>query len=248
MRRITALIVLLFISVPQALAEEVGQPSWRTGYAYDLDSGKLVYVEEHARWFEDDQIVKQTINYYSATGAAIANKQLDFQQQATQPEFRLEDFRSQYVEGMRWVDGQWQVFCKRGEGKPIKDKQIKALSSAVVDAGFDQFVIRHWAKLMSGQSIDVPFLIPSRMRLGEFRIRLLHANDSKVRFLLEPKSAFIRWFFDGIEVAYHPEQRTLLEYSGMSNLRDPELDNYMVRIEFQDGPANFASSARLASP
>ena len=46
------------------------------------------------------------------------------------------------------------------------------------------------------------------------------------------RSPLLRLLVDPIKVTYHRDLRCLMRYEGLSNLQDPNGDNYSVRIDF----------------
>ncbi len=82
------------------------------GYAYDNQSGKLIYMENYYLYYKDNRIFKQEIVYKDTNNKIIAKKVLDFSKNNQIPVFELQDFRSGYIEGCRYLNEQFQLYYK----------------------------------------------------------------------------------------------------------------------------------------
>lgn len=124
----------------------------------------------------------------------------------------------------------------------LEQRALDAPADAIVDAGFDRFIERHWDELFEGKVFKQPFLVPSRLAFYDFRIRrdAQRENDAGVAFVMEVDSALLRLFVSPIVVRYHPVTRALMSYEGISNMRDEAGENYNVLIRF---PAALQSAA-----
>jgi len=105
----------------------------------------------------------------------------------------------------------------------------------VGDAGFDRFVIDHWQKLLAGETVHFHFLVPSRLDYLGFKVRHLgreQIGGRSAEVFRLALGGLLGLIVSGIDVAYEAESRILLRFEGLSNVRDPEGDNYVARIEF----------------
>ncbi len=106
------------------------------------------------------------------------------------------------------------------------------------DTGFDRFIERSWDRLVAGEAMVRPFLIPSRLGPVDMRIRRLHcAGDRDVEFELAIDAALLRLVVSAIGVRYDASTRKLLRYEGLSNLRAGDGTNLDVTIAFSPGRA-----------
>ncbi len=225
------LLIAALLGVTQVAAETVVKT--KRGYAEDSDSGALIYIEEHEQTVEDGVTTRQIIRYRDPDGEVFAEKNLDFRQDLRRPLFTLEDRRRNYREGLRFTDDGLEVFCfEEGEerAKPVKKKVF------VADAGFDRIIETDWDTLISGKTLKFDFLVPSEEGTIKFRLKKTDELSLKgvdaVEFTMAPANGLIRWLVDPIKVVYDIEEKALLQYSGISNLRDADMNNYNVMIRF----------------
>ncbi|MEM1089051.1 MAG: hypothetical protein AAF552_00205 [Pseudomonadota bacterium] len=204
-----------------------------TGYATDAKTGELLYLEEHERTVEDGETTSQIIRYRAPEGDVFAQKVLDFRDNPRRPLFTLEDTLRNYREGLRETDGGLEVFsAKAGD---LKSEMLKQ-NQFVADAGFDRIIENDWSTLVTGKPVKFDFLVPAQTRTVKFRVKKTdereHEGREAVEFTMEPASGLLRWLVDPIVVLYDVEERTLLKYDGMSNLRNEKMKNYDVDISF----------------
>lgn len=206
----------------------------KKGYAHDLDSGDLIYIEEHEQRVEDGRTTTQVIRYRDPDGNVFATKDLDFLESSRHPVFKLHDQRRNYIEGLEKKGNVYFVYVVK-EGEEERD-EVERSDVLVSDAGFDRIVEEDWDDLMKGEPLRFRFLVPSRLKSYMFRLRKVdevdYLGEPGVVFAFEPNSAFLRWLADPIEVIYDKKEKALLKYEGLSNLRDEDLDNYEVLIKF----------------
>ena len=210
----------------------------RTGYAFALDTGELVYREVHEPRVADGRLVADAVTYESPGGEVFARKRVSFEAAPLAPAFRLEDTRTGYVEGLEHLDdGRIALLhSKRGEGR-MRRTVLDPPADVVADAGFDLLIYRNLERLKAGATLRFPFAAPSQQGTVAFRLRRVAEREvlgePAVIIRLEPDNPFIRWLADPIDVAYHADTGALLRYEGLSNIPDPASDeNYRVRIDF----------------
>ncbi|MEM9531516.1 MAG: hypothetical protein AAGA23_11400 [Pseudomonadota bacterium] len=215
----------------QALAEPL--VITKRGYAEDAGSGELIYIEEHERVIDNGQTVTHTIRYRDPQGDIFAQKQLEFSDDYQRPFFSMVDERRDYREGLRSTDAGLEVFSyRRGDNRSAVLKQTEF----VADAGFDRVVENRWDELVDGKTLKFDFLVPARSGTVKFRLKktgmATYEGKSAVELTLAPANALVRWLVDPIVVLYDAEEKALLKYRGISNLRGPNYKNYNVVIHF----------------
>jgi hypothetical protein len=238
-----------------------------TGYARDLDTGALLYIESHYVRNAGSDGETRVVHYRCATGGRepFVRKELRYGGVREEPEFTLVDGRTGYTEGLkRGPDGP-RVFVRADARAPLREAKVPADVVIVSDAGFDEFVRKHWQKLEAGESVRFPFLIPSRLDYMSFKVRkereeaIEGATASVIRLNL---SGFLGWFLPYIEVSYRKSDQVLMRYKGLTNLRDAKGDNLTALIEFPaaerrrlppgsldlDGPRSVALAAACRDP
>jgi hypothetical protein len=206
----------------------------RVGYAYDSGSGALIYTEHHQEWWNGGQILRDTVTYRDAQGRIIGEKHVHFRNRENAPEFVLRNIRTGHSEAAKMDSDEVEVSFRRSQGEPEKKKTMDLPDSAIVDAGFDRFVENNWEALIQGEAFVQPFLVPSRLQFIDFRIvRIDDGSDpDRVTFEMAVDSALLRFIVPAIAVVYSTRDRSLVEYDGVSNLRDARGRNLDVEIRF----------------
>ena len=153
-----------------------------TGYARAPDSRALLYVESHYVRDAGGPDEKRIVMYRCASGgAAFARKELSYGEVREEPEFSFVDARSGYAEGLRRTPRGPQVYQRESARAPQREAAVPANVVVVSDAGFDEFVRRHWRELEAGRSVRFPFLIPSRLDFMNFRGAQAGRDDGRRR-------------------------------------------------------------------
>jgi hypothetical protein len=234
------------------LALLVGAPAqaaliFEEGQARDPRSNELMYLEHHLIRREQDRPTARLVVYRCPDGTAFARKQVDYRNSVQAPEFSLEDARLDYGEGLRRSRGSETVWVRVGSGATERSAPLAEAAGLVADAGFDEFIRDNWQTLVSGQSVPLRFAVPSRLQAFGFRV----ASQGSAELDGEPIERFrlrlgglLGWFAPHIDVAYGRDDRRLLRFEGLSNLRSDDGKSQLVaRIVFPD-PATAADDAK----
>jgi hypothetical protein len=207
------------------------------GYARDIQTGKLLYVESHfVRNFGAEGETR--VVHYKCAGPGrepFVRKELRYGGVREEPEFTLVDGRTGYTEGLkRGPDGP-RVYFRPDGRTAFREAKVPRDVVIVSDAGFDEFVRKHWKALEAGESVRFPFLIPSRLDYMTFKVRkereeqIEGAVASVIRLNL---SGFLGWFLPYIEVSYRKADQVLVRFKGLTNVRDANGDNVTALIDF----------------
>lgn len=222
------------------------------GYARSRDDGRLLYVESHFVRGAGTASESRVVLYRcAADGPAFARKELTYGATREQPEFKLVDARSGHVEGLRRTPAGPRVFVKDDARSPQREAAVPAGTAIVSDAGFDEFVRRHWDELEAGRTVRFPFLVPSRLDSLSFKVRKHHdatvegAAASVIRLNL---SGVFGWFLPYIEVSYRRSDRVLLRYEGLTNIRDAKGGNMVAVIRFPPAERRVSPLVDLTRP
>jgi hypothetical protein len=200
------------------------------GVSYDLATGALLYREVHYV-FNDTGQSRRLVLYECADGRPFARKQVQMESDAQAPEFEMIDARRNYREGVRRHGDTREAYVQRSADVPEKAQTLDLPPDAVIDAGFDEFIRRHWEDFVAGKSTDFPFLVPSRRAFYSFKIAAI-ADEATVLRIRLSLGAWYAFLLPHIDVVYDRATRHLQKYEGMSNVRDENLKNYSVRTQF----------------
>ncbi|MEM9305595.1 MAG: hypothetical protein AAGE01_26025 [Pseudomonadota bacterium] len=228
MNRIALALCLLLAGAAQANTRYVG-------YAYDLETGKLVYTETHleAPTGDDDVTLKTT--YRDGDGAAFAEREARFDGFESTPDFELTDRRFGYTEGVVEQAAGFRVYTKE-DGEDEEDMIEAGRRPLVIDAGFDRFIRMEWDSLQAGDFARFDFVNCDRLSLIALRLSKKESRMTEfgavTDFEMEPNNWLIRLLVDPIIITYRDTDKTLLEYKGLSNVKNASGKNYVVRIFF----------------
>jgi hypothetical protein len=198
------LMCVLFFST-QVFAEE-----GMHGKAYDQGSGELLYSE---RYSCSQDGLKCSVEYTDAADVLIAYKELDFSISSFRPTLSIQDYRS---------DMKIEIGFEEDD-------------NLVVDAGFDRYLRSKWTELDNGEVVKFSFLVvgyedPLKMRAER------RDSDSCIQEELCLEISLDSWFLgllaDPIALAYSRDERRLLRYQGLSNMRAENGDSLQVSIQY----------------
>lgn len=242
-RTLLPLLAALLAAAPAAAA----RAEWLgyRGEARDPSAGSLLYIEEH--WLREggDGPAERVVVYRCPSGEAFARKRVDYAVSRLAPAFLLEDGRDGYLEGLLRAERGAELVVRRGNAEPERRARVDE-AGLVADAGFDEFIRSQWDRLVGGESVELRFAIPARQDAMRFRVRHLGSGEADgrpvERFRLR-LGGVIGWVAPQIDVTYAANDRQLLSYAGLSNLRDPRGRQWVASIQFPHAPAPAAPAA-----
>jgi len=220
-----------------------------TGIAKDLRTQAFRYEERDLLVQRAGKLAERVVLYTCRNGTPFARKTVSYVDDLA-PNFELDDTSNGLVEGIRAGDGQRVVFFRGGRADQERSKVLPKVPGLVADAGFDEFVRANWQALSSDQSVNIRFLIPSRLDEMGFRIGELQRGDvdgAPVEVFRLKLSGFFGWFLPGIDVSYSIKDHVLMRYVGVSDLRDSDGDNMKVAITFHPSDRKPATQADVDS-
>lgn len=191
------------------------------GDAYDMKSGDLLYRELHTVYLENEQPSERRVRYERANGELLASKTTRYGNNPFAPDFTLSDARDGYQEEAYQDGNRRRLTLKESAlSKPQTDRLKKPDLTAVVDAGFDEFVRSRWDRLLAGKSSSFSFAVPSRQEYIDFRLVPTKINEDVLEVEMRLKSRLLAWLLDPIKLTYDRDSKRLLRYRGLTNIRD----------------------------
>ena len=157
--RILLAAALAIAAIPAIAAERV------SGDAYSTSNDALLYHEIHYLY---DGGRQRLVLYRCPDGRAFARKHVHETANAQAPDFDLLDAHLGYREGVRERDGQREVYVQRRPSTPEQADPLRLPADGVIDTGLEAYARRHWDELVRGDSLTVPYLVPSRRRFFTF--------------------------------------------------------------------------------
>ncbi len=206
------------------------------GHAFDTDSGDKVYSEVHQVKTVNGKAAERIVSYRCPNGKVFARKRVQASRLPSAPQFALEDKRLDYVEGLEVGAENLSVYVKQaGRAERKTEVLTDPPADLVADAGFDVLVRDNWEALVAGETVHFHFLVPSRLEYLKFKVKQVSEEkigDREARTFRLALGGLLGLVVSGIDVSYDTENRTILQFAGLSNVRDPDGDNYVVRLDF----------------
>ena len=225
---LAAIIIAMVFSLP-GIAEEYSAPNV-VGTAYDRTSGIFLYTERH---FCSADRLSCKVEYRDSFGAMIAEKKLDYRLSLIGPALEIKDYRQALELSV-----------------PASERE-----ELVIDAGFDNFVRSRWDELISGNSVQFPFLgvgFDKPINMRAIREKPANCDDDKVCLSIGLNSWLLGMLVDPIKLSYSRESRELLWFSGISNIVGESGETLSVDIHYQYesdillvGPLDYQSPQEL---
>jgi hypothetical protein len=220
------------------------------GTAFELESGKLIYSEAHFLRYVNGKLSERVVMYRCPNGKAFGRKLMQVKGKTLMPEFELIDQRMGYREGLQTRPKGLTVFYQNSARKSEKSDQLDVNRLMVADAGFDEFVRQNWRELLAGKSVALDFIVPSQLDYLAFKVKWVKSatlNGELVQVFKLAPSGILGWVTSGLDVTYADSDRSLRQFSGLSNIRDITGDNYEAKIEFARAKQQNFSDARQFS-
>lgn len=205
------------------------------GTAFDLESSQPLYRESHFVSRAANGDGQRVVLYRCLDGRAFARKRVRYQGRDTAPAFTMYDRRQGYREGLRRDDNALVAYARRSREQAPKEAVIARDAELIADAGFDDFVRARWAELEAGEAVHFQFLVPSKLDVFHFKLKLAEKVRVDAREAAVVRVSLGNWWgflLPHIDAVYADQGRQLLSFSGLSNVRDLDSRNYNARIEF----------------
>ena len=220
-----------------------------TGTAMARHSTRFLYGEQHELLYRDDRLVERTVLYTCSNGSPFARKIVSYVDPLA-PDFSFEDASNGMRAGVRTLADGRSVFFRADRIDQEKVKSLPQMEGLVADSGFDEFIRVHWQELVGGKHLALQFLVPSRLSHMGFeaeRLRRDKQDGVEVEVIRLKPAGPLGWVIPGIDVAYGAQDRLLVNYQGVSDLRDAAGDNYQAEIAFRPGDRKAGSAQRMAA-
>lgn len=216
-----------------------------SGTAVRRHSADFLYGETHVLEYRAGRLVRRVVLYTCGNGAPFARKTVSYVE-AHAPDFELDDASNGMTEGVRSDErGRW-VFFRGNRTDPEQVSPLPTVADLVVDAGFDEFLRGNWQRLMAGQMLSMPFLVPGRLR--DMRFQVLHlradaADGAPAEVFRLRLSGLWGYLVPDIDVYYAAADRVLVRYVGLTDLRNASNENFQAEITFPRADRSAADAA-----
>lgn len=216
------------------------------GTAYSPDGERVLYRERRIETWRDGDLVACEVDYLTPEGELFAEKTIRFDGNPTAPAFTFVDYREEFREGARPAEDAIELFS--GVGDDLERRRRALPEAAVVDAGFDRFIREEFDRLAAGERLEFEFAVPAEQRFVRFEIEaegeVSYDGKPALALRMRPASFLIRLLVDPIRLVYD-ERRRLLEFAGISDIRDDAGDRHVARVVFEYPQAGGATATGL---
>lgn len=206
-----------------------------TGEARDLKTGKVVYTETYEVEVEQGKWKSGVTRYFLPGGAPLGERKFDFSKDPYVPLFTFDQSDVDYHEGITKIEAKNLDLFHVKDGEKSAGT-IPRVAKMVADCGSQPFLVDHLEPLARGET--VPFVLAVAGRTDSFKLRVRKIEDTHfdgipaLRLRIELDSV-LRLVLPNLELVFDPASKRLLEYSGISNVKDPSTRKaYSVRIKF----------------
>jgi hypothetical protein len=231
-------VLLCFLALAAAMPSLAADRTVKyVGTARALRTQEVLYREHHLLLYKGERLVQRVVLYTCPGNVTFARKVADYPD-AQSPNFQFEDATTGMRQGVRMRNGQRQMYYRGNDQAVEKSAPLPVTAGVVIDTGFDAYIRANWQKLLDGESLPLAFLVPSRSEVMSFKVRHLRRADldgTAVEVFEMKLAGVLGWVLPAIEVSYSADQRLLLRYVGLSDLRDRSGDNFQADISFPPG-------------
>ncbi|MBK8284583.1 MAG: hypothetical protein IPK97_06665 [Ahniella sp.] len=246
-RSFSLLCAAMLCAGPVSAESEAERTLTYNGAAIDLETGVFRYREHHWLRYQGPRLVERRVRYLCADGQPFAEKRVDYTASRFAPEFELSDARSGYREGLRGAGASAEVFVQSKRGATAETAALARTPTVVADAGFDEYLLEKWEGLAAGESLRFDFLVPSERKAIGFKVRDVSEPGSPFIVARLSLGSWLAFLAPSLDAHYDRQTRRLVRYEGLSNLRDGEGKNYLVRIDFPEAPVLVAADIAAKS-
>ena len=232
--RCRTLLLLSFLALPCWGADAPFVSQHYQGTAYANKDNSVAYREEHFV-FDQQGVRTRLVLYRCPSGAPFARKWVRNTAGDEAPNFELVDARDGYREGVRGDVDHREAFVQEDSAAPLRTELLPKRVRTVIDAGFDAFVRNHWNELAAGNKELIQFVVPSRLRYLEMRLKPGEPATIDGESVQQVRLSLAAWFgfvAPTIELSYANSNRRLVRFKGLSNIHDTRGRQHDVRIEF----------------
>ena len=232
LRAVAAIAACLFAMAPAA---EGAEPQQFTATAHDLKTDRVLFTEHYDVQVDRGRWVSGTTRYVLPSGQQVAERKFDFSADRYVPTYSFEQSDPEYREGITRIDaGHVDLFMVRDGNRQAAS--LDRVKEMVADCGAQAYVVDHLDTLQAGGTLR--FTLAVAGRVDSFALRANKIGDAvingtkgiRVRVELD---SLLRLVLPPLELTIDPQSRRLLEYSGISNLKDPATRKaFSARIVF----------------
>ena len=194
-----------------------------TATAHDVQTGRVLYTEQYDVQVDNHRWLSGTTRYMLPSGQQLAVRKFDFAADRYVPIFSLDQSSPAYEEGIARI-GKDKVDVYQVRDGQRKAESLDRAKELVADCGSQAYVIDHLDEFQAGKTLRFTLVVPGRVDL--FKLRASKVKDVEVegvpgiRIRIELDS-MLSLVLPPIELTIDPVLRRVLEYSGITTVKDP---------------------------
>lgn len=227
--------LLAFQHASATVVEDV-QP-YVTGKAFEPGSSTLLYIEEHYK-------VADTLHkvvYLDPDKELVAEKLIDYSKNAYAPDVQVDDYRARRATTIEHGDEVCQVTIAGLDSVETKDTStFKPDKHDVMDAGFDNYVRKHWERLSQGETVKFRFMLPLRDSTIGLKVKPRQCeneedlnNKEAMCFRISPSNWLVSALAAPIDLVYERDTQRLLRFVGQGQLPDAKGRSMEVDLRYE---------------
>lgn len=208
-----------------------------TGKAFLPGSTTLLYIEEHYK--VSDTLHK--VVYLDAGRELLAEKLIDYSDSAYAPDVQVDDYRAKRATSIEHGDDVCKVIIAGlDDGSDQDVATFKAEKHDVMDAGFDNYVRRHWDALSQGETVKFRFMLPLRDSTIGLKLKPKQceqnedtAPEAAMCLRISPANWLVSALAAPIDLVYEQDTQRLLRFVGQGQLPDAKGRSMEVDLRYE---------------
>ena len=205
------------------------------GKAVDLDSGVPLYTERHVFAVSTGEGTLRS-SYLTPGDEKFASRVVQYANNDV-VEYRLEQSNIDYSERIERRGDELTIVVDKADTSPKTEQLfLRAGVEPVIDAGFNDYLVRNWDSLLKGERLRFQFASTAQLGLVKLQVNLdKRLSDNQIAvFSMTAANPVFRLLVEPVKVGFYRDSRQLAYYRGVSNLKDENGKAFDVEITFEN--------------
>ncbi|MEM8498077.1 MAG: hypothetical protein AAF542_08635 [Pseudomonadota bacterium] len=231
-----ALIALAGFPIASATVVEDLEP-YVTGKAFEPGGSTLLYIEEHYKVAES----LHKVVYLDPNRELVAEKLIDYSANIYAPNVQVDDYRAKRATLIEHGAEVCEVSISDLESNA--EKRVFTFQPErhdVMDAGFDNYVRKHWDQLAQGETVKFRFMLPLRDSTIGLKLKprqcegnTIDTGVSELCFRISPSNWLVSALAAPIDLVYERDTQRLLRFIGQGQLPDARGKSMEVDLRYE---------------
>ncbi|MGI9026726.1 MAG: hypothetical protein ACR2GP_14325 [Burkholderiaceae bacterium] len=233
-RFVKAVALFSWLAIAPCLAHAVETQRFTTA-AHDLKTGRVLYTENYEVQVENGRWTSGTTRYFLPGGVAIGVRKFDFSTDRYMPIYTLDQSNVEYHEAITRIDAQHVDVSMLRDGQRHA-ASLTRVQNMVADCGSQPYVVDHLEQLEAGTTLHFTLAVAGKTDSFRLRARKLANVEVDGRRAMRVRielDSLLRLLLPPLELTIDMDNKQILEYSGITNLKDPATRKaYSAKITF----------------